>query len=70
MTGRNSNKIPLLIYSFNTHFDWCKSVRRWTKFTDLQLEKQGTNMFLSEREARDAALEPEEMVLVAKMVSK
>ena len=53
MAGRNSNKTPLLIYSFNSHFDQCKSVRIWTKFTDSQLGKQGLAIFLIVGEDRD-----------------
>ena len=47
--------------------DWCKLVRIWTKFTDLQLEKQGAAMFLSLKgEAQDAALELEEDAISSK----
>ena len=53
MAGRNSNKTPLLIYSFNSHFDQCKSVRIWTKFTEFQLGKQGLAIFLLAGDDRD-----------------
>ena len=46
-------RIKPLCYSFNSHFDQCKSVRIWTKFTDSQLGKQGLAIFLIVGEDRD-----------------
>ena len=61
MAGRKSNKVPPLTCTFHAYDDWCKSVRTWTKFTDLQPEKQGAAMFLSlEGKAQEAALELED----------
>ena len=67
MTSCNSNKAPSLLSSCKTYDDWCKTVRVWTKFTDLPPEKQGVALFLLlNGEASDAALDLEEEVISGK----